>query len=269
VAGVTITPATFSFGEHASQSADLYVPADEGLHPVVVLIHGGYWRTPFARELMAPLAEDLVSRGFAVWNIDYRRVGDGGGGEAWRVTFDDVVAALELLSEIGAEHGADVDRIALAGHSAGGHLALWLASEFEVDAVVSLAGVANLYDSVQARGGLGSAKEGLGVLDTPAAVELLGGTPKEVPDRYAYASPSALLPLGAPILVLHGDLDDRLPVRHAEDFATLARDAGDAVELAVLRGVGHFELIDPKHESWARAVDFIDRHIGELPDEDA
>ena len=265
---MTITPATFTYGEHPSQSADLYTPAEQGLHPVVVLIHGGYWRTPFDRALMAPLAEDLVSRGFAVWNIDYRRIGDGGGGENWRATFDDVVAALELLSEIGAEHGADVDRIALAGHSAGGHLALWLASEFEVDAVVSQAGVANLSDSVGVAASVGSAEEGLGVLDTPAAVELLGGTPKEVPDRYAFASPSALLPLGTPVLVLHGDQDTLLPLQHNKDFVALAKESGEDVELVVFPGVGHFELVDPKHESWARAVDFIDRHIGELPEDD-
>ena len=106
----------------------------------MVLIHGGFWRTPFDRELMDPLAEDLAERGFAAWNIDDRRVGDGGGGESWRVTLDDVAASLDQLGALSAEHPLDTDRTALVGHSAGGHLALWLSSEFQVAAAVSRPG---------------------------------------------------------------------------------------------------------------------------------
>jgi acetyl esterase/lipase len=266
VAGVTISPATFSYGDHPAQSADLYSPGTDGLVPVVVLVHGGYWRTPYDRTLMVPLAEDLVSRGYAVWNIEYRRVGNGGGGDDWRVTFDDVTAALELLSDIGAEHGVDLDRIAAVGHSAGGHLALWLASEFELSAVVSQAGIANLYDAYKDRLSPGTADKGYGVVGVPAVAELLGGHPGSVGSRYAEASPSALLPLGAPVLVLHGDADDVVPITQSRDFVDAAREAGDRVKLAVIPGMGHFELTDPGHESWKRTVEFLERHLDAVPD---
>ena len=257
MAGGTITPATFAYGPHPSQVADLYVPEGGGPFPVAVLIHGGFWRTPFDRELMEPLAEDLAARGIAAWNIDYRRVGDGGGGNEWRVTLDDVSASLDQLGAVSAEFPLDTDRTALIGHSAGGHLALWLASEFQVTAVVSQAGVSDLFDAAHERLGLGSPREGLGVLDVPAAVEFLGGTPEQVPDRYAAASPSALLPLETPMLLVHGDEDDRVPITQSRAFADAAREAGDEVEVAEFAGMGHFEVLDPKHESWARTARFL------------
>ena len=254
---MTITPAPFAYGPHPSQVADLYVPEGGGPFPVAVLIHGGFWRTPFDRELMEPLAEDLAARGIAAWNIDYRRVGDGGGGNEWRVTLDDVSASLDQLGAVSAEFPLDTDRTALIGHSAGGHLALWLASEFQVTAVVSQAGVSDLFDAAHERLGLGSPREGLGVLDVPAAVEFLGGTPEQVPDRYAAASPSALLPLETPMLLVHGDEDDRVPITQSRAFADAAREAGDEVEVAEFAGMGHFEVLDPKHESWARTARFL------------
>ncbi|MBS2535529.1 alpha/beta fold hydrolase [Catenulispora sp. NF23] len=256
---MTITPATHPYGPHPSQVADLFVPDGEGPFPIVVLIHGGFWRTPFDRELMEPLAEDLAERGFAAWNIDYRRVGDGGGGEAWRVTLDDVSASLDQLGALSADFPLDTDRTALVGHSAGGHLALWLASEFQVRAAVSQAGVANLYDAAHERLGVGSAREGLGVLDVPAAVEFLGGTPEEVPDRYAATSPSALLPLETPLLLVHGDEDERVPISQSRNFAEAAREAGDQVELAEFAGMAHRAVLDPAHDSWARTLGFLAR----------
>lgn len=257
---MTITPATaHSYGPHPSQVGDLFVPDGPGPFPVVVLIHGGFWRTPFDRELMEPLAEDLAERGFAAWNVDYRRVGDGGGGEAWRVTLDDVAASLDQLGALSAQFPLDTDRTALVGHSAGGHLALWLSSEFQVAAAVSQAGVANLYDAAAERLGVGSPREGMGVLDVPAAVEFLGGTPEEVPDRYAAASPSALLPLETPLLLVHGGEDDRVPLSQSRNFAEAAREAGDEVETAEFALMGHFEVLDPKHESWGRTLAFLER----------
>ncbi|NUP53845.1 MAG: alpha/beta fold hydrolase [Catenulispora sp.] len=252
-----MTPATFAYGPHPSQVADLYVPTGGGPFPVAVLIHGGFWRTPFDRELMEPLAEDLAAHGVAAWNIDYRRVGDGGGGNEWRVTLDDVSASLDQLGAVSGEYPLDTDRTALVGHSAGGHLALWLASEFQVAAVVSQAGVSDLYDAAHERLGLGSPREGFGVLDVPATVEFLGGTPQEVPDRYAAASPSALLPLETPMLLVHGDEDDRVPVGQSRAFAEAARDAGDEVELAEFARMGHFEVLDPRHESWTRTLGYL------------
>ncbi|MFD0638095.1 alpha/beta hydrolase family protein [Catenulispora yoronensis] len=210
---------------------------------------------------MEPLAEDLAARGIAAWNIDYRRVGDGGGGNEWRVTLDDVSASLDQLGAVSGEYPLDTDRTALIGHSAGGHLALWLSSEFQVSAVVAQAGVCDLYDAAHERLGLGSSREGLKVLDVPAAVEFLGGTPEQVPDRYAVASPSALLPLETPLLLVHGGQDDRVPVGQARAFADAAREAGDEAELAEFPEMGHFEVLDPRHESWARTLQFLAQRL--------
>lgn len=263
VAGVTITPATLTYGEHPSQSADLYLPASGvGPYPVVVLIHGGFWRTPFDRKLMVPLAENLVGRGYAVLNIDYRRVGEVGGG--WTGTFDDVVGALELLNDENEDlpdGQLDLERVAAVGHSAGGHLALWLASEYAIAAVVSQAGVSNLHTASRDKLGLGSEDEGIGTTTVPAAVQLLGGTADVVPDRFSFASPASRLPLEAPVLLVHGGQDDRVPASHSREFTEAAQEAGDDVTLAVFEGAGHFELIDPAHESWAATVAFLDEHL--------
>jgi acetyl esterase/lipase len=260
VAGVTIAPATSSYGPHSSQSADLYLPTPESgasaPYPVVVLVHGGFWRTPWDRSLMEPLARDLAERGFAAWNIDYRRVGDlpQGAADSWRAVFDDVSSALDDLAAWAPDEGVDIERIAVVGHSAGGQLALWLAAEFELSAVVSLAGVANLYDAAQDGLGPGTAERGHGLVGVPAAVELLGGTPEEVPDRYAFCSPSARLPLHTPIIAVHGRDDDSVPLSQSRDFVEAAREAGDPVGLAEEPGTGHFEIIDPKHGSWTDVV---------------
>jgi acetyl esterase/lipase len=260
VAGVTIAPATSSYGPHRSQTADLYLPAAgsgaAAPFPVVVLVHGGFWRKPYDRALMEPLARDLAARGIAAWNIDYRRVGDlpAGTPDAWRAAFDDVSSAMDDLAAWAPDEGVDIERVAVVGHSAGGHLALWLASEFELAAVVSLAGVANLYDAAHDKLSPGVAERGLGVVGVPAVVELLGGTPEEVPDRYAYASPSALLPLRTPILAVHGTADDTVPFTQSRDFVDAAREAGDPAGLVAEPGAGHFEVVDPAHGSWTDVV---------------
>lgn len=270
---MTITPATSSYGPHPSQTADLYLPAARPgavfgapaqRFPVVVLVHGGFWRKPWDRELMAPLARDLAARGVAAWNIDYRRVGDlpADTPDAWRVVFDDVSSALDDLAAWAPDEGVDVERIAVVGHSAGGQLALWLASEFELSAVVSLAGVANLYDAAHDKLSPGTAENGFGVVGTPAVLELLGGTPEEVPDRYAYASPSALLPLRTPLIAVHGTADDNVPFSQSRDFVDAAREAGDPAGLVEEPGTGHFEIIDPAHGSWTDVV--VPFLLGEL-----
>jgi acetyl esterase/lipase len=250
---------TFRYGSAAAQVADLYLPARPGTHPVVVLVHGGFWRAGYGRDLMEPLARDLTARGYAAWNIEYRRLGEPGGG--WPGTLADAAAAVDALAaaadqQAGSGHVLGLDRVVAVGHSAGGHLALWLAARpglpatapgagprVPVGAAVSLAGVADLHGANAARLGAG------------AAAALLGGDPREVPDRYALASPRARLPLGVPQLLLHGDADDRVPVEQSRDHARDAAAAGDAAELVEFPGLGHFELIDPAHPSWAAVLD--------------
>ena len=197
--------------------------------PVVVLLHGGFWRALYTKVLMRGLAAAIVSRGWAVWNVEYRRVGPGGGGGGWPATLEDVSAAFGRLSSVA---GVDTGRVAVCGHSAGGQLALWAARQpgVTVHAAVSLAGVLDLEDA--AARGLGGG----------AVQSFLGGSPHEVPERYAQASPAARLPLGVPHLVVHGSRDVVVPPAMSERYCEAAAAAGDDVRYQALPGVGHKEV---------------------------
>lgn len=235
----TLPPAPLvRYGDHPDQVANLHLPAAEGgPWPCVVLLHGGFWRDRWDRTLMTPLARDLAAHGLAAWNVEYRRVGESGGG--WPNTFDDVAAAVDALA---TAEDVDSTRVAAVGHSAGGHLALWLASRADARvalcAAVSLAGVCDLVAAALERLGGG------------AAQALLGGEPEDVPERYAAASPHALLPLGVPQLLVHGLDDDIVPPAQSRSHAAAAREAGDLVELVELAGTGHFHVVDASHPAW-------------------
>ena len=246
-----------AYGDHPDQVGNLHLPAvGEGPWPTVVLVHGGFWKWGWDRTLMTPLARDLAARGFAAWNVEYRRVGQDGGG--WPGTLEDAAAAVDALAAL---DGVDGARIVTAGHSAGGHLALWLAARHRIAAgqpgagprvrpcgAVSQAGVTDLV-----RG----AADGLG---GDACRALLGGRePAEAPERYAAASPAALLPLGVPQLLVHGALDDVVPPAQSRDYAAAARAAGDAVELVELAGADHFDVIEADGPAWAAVLRWLER----------
>ena len=217
-----------SYGAHTDQHVDVYAP-EVARRAVVAVLHGGFWRAPYAADLMDPLCVDLASRGYEAWNVEYRRVGAGGG---WPMTFDDVRAAVADAGE----------PFVTLGHSAGGHLALWLAAEHGAALAVSQAGVVDLVEAWR-----------LG-LSRRAPEELLGGAPDEVPARYASASPAARLPLGVPQLLVHGRRDDTVPAEMSRAYADQARRAGDDVEL-VETDEAHFECLDAASKSWAVIVE--------------
>lgn len=224
---------------------------------MVVLIHGGFWRAVYTKRLMHRLARAVSGKGWAVWNIEYRRAGIGGGGGGWPATFVDVGAAFDHLEQM---RGIDRDRIVACGHSAGGHLALWAAARprlpagspgenpsVVVRAALSLAGVADLVEAAQL--GLGDG----------AAVNLLGATPGQAAERYEVASPAALLPLGVPQVLLHGDIDAAVPIAVSEQYQQRAAAAGDDVSLVTLAGVDHMALIEPKGAPWDALGAALDR----------
>ncbi len=231
-------PAVVRYGPHPAHEAELRLPEGDGPHPIALLVHGGFWRARFDRSTLAALAVDLARRGFATVNVEYRRVGADGGVPA---TLEDVEAAVDALARWDAP--LDRSRIVALGHSAGGHLALWLAGTGKVAAAVSLAGVCDL---------AAAAEDGLG---QGAAVELAGGLPAERPEAYALADPLRRLPTGVPQLLVHGDADDRVPIEQSRRYARAARSAGDRCLLLELRGVGHFELIDPRGEAWPEVAE--------------
>jgi acetyl esterase/lipase len=231
------------YGGHPDQLAILHLPAADPPFAAVALLHGGFWRDRWDRTLMTPLAHDLVSRGLAAWNVEYRRAGQEGGG--WPGTLADVGAALERLA---AAPEVDPSRIVAVGHSAGGQLALWAAAQRTQLRLAGVVALAALCDLERAR-----------ELDAAAVEAFLGGPPETVPERYAEASPRSLLPLGVPQVLVHGALDEIVPARLSEEYAEAARAAGDEVELVVVAGADHFDVIDPGHEAWRVAVERIER----------
>jgi acetyl esterase/lipase len=237
------SPRTHRYGSDADHEADLLMPAAAGgrSRRVAVLLHGGFWRARFTRATMAALAVDLADRGWATWNVEYRRVGSGGGVPQ---TLDDVRAAIDALATLDA--GLDRSQVVMIGHSAGGQLALCSADMAPVAGVVSLAGVCDLGSGARER------------IGDSAVLEFLGGTPQERPDAYALADPTRLLPTGVPVLLVHGDADDRVPVQQSRSYARAAQVAGDQCQLLELPGVDHFALIDPRTQVWATIAGRLD-----------
>lgn len=241
------------YGDLASQFGELWLPATSESRPVVVLVHGGFWQDQFGFRLMDPLAADLAGRGYAVWNIEYRRVGGDGGG--WPTTFDDVAAAIDHLSQLAGSYPLDLERVAFVGHSAGGHLALWAAGREAIaegepwsnPAIVPdlAVGQAPLVDLATAS----AERAGGGAVDT-----FLGGSVAEVPERYAAATPNP--PTSGEVLIVLG-ADDRI-------VAPQWAGGGAAFESAQVEVVDtdHFDVIDPSHPSWAVVVDAVQRVIG-------
>ena len=238
------------YGSHPDQVANLHLPASEGgPFPCVILIHGGFWRDRWDRTLMTPLAIDLAGRGYAAWNVEYRRVGQEGGG--WPGTFDDIAAAADALAEIPE---IDASRLVAVGHSAGGHLALWLGGRtgdrVRLRAAVSQAGVVDLAQ--------GHADD----LGAGAVADFIGGSPVEFPERYIHANPAARLPLGIGQLLVHGAADDIVPPAQSRAYAAGAQAAGDDIELVELPGADHFDVVDPSHEAWHAVVQRLPRLLG-------
>ncbi|MEU1620882.1 alpha/beta hydrolase [Streptomyces sp. NPDC005722] len=261
--------ATAAYGEHPDQVVDLYRPRPgAGVTrpgPLVVLLHGGAWRAAYDRTHVSPLAGLLARHGFAVASVEYRRGNGGTAAGRWPDTFDDVAAAVDAVPALaGAALGADtvdVRRIVLTGHSAGGHLALWAAARHVLPAgsrwyrpgapalrgVVALAPIADLAAAVERD------------VCSGAVAELLGGADL-LAGRRAETDPSALLPTGIPVTVVHGDRDEVVPPQVAEAFAAASAKAGEEVQLTLLEGVGHFPVIDPA----AAAAAVVAEEIGQL-----
>ena len=241
---------TIEYGASQSQVGDLYLPRLEHA-PVVCLLHGGFWRMPYGRDELAPVANDLVARGFAVWNLEYRRLGAPDGG--WPHMLQDVALGIDHLATLAATTSTKLDlgRVIVVGHSAGGHFALWSAARDDKSHVlrrparvlpIAAAGMAAVVDLARTFE-LNSGNSAVG--------QLLDGSPGQRPERYAAASPIALLPLGVKQLIIHGTADAALPVEIARVYARAAEAAGDNIQYRELLGVGHMDFLDPNSEAHA------------------
>jgi len=239
-----------AYGSDPLQFGDLRLPAGSGPHPVVIVIHGGCWLSAYDLQHLSSFCAALTRAGMATWSLEYRRVGDPGGG--WPGTLQDVSRGADHLRELAPRHRLDLNRVVAAGHSAGGHLALWLAARRRLCADSPLRAV----DPIRLRGVVSLA----GVPDLRRAAEqricgdtlhrLLGGSPAAEPERYRQASPIELLPLGLPQRLIHGALDKIVPVALARDYEAAAKKRGDDVRLVVLDQAAHFEPVAPESSAW-------------------
>ncbi|MBI3666491.1 MAG: alpha/beta hydrolase [Acidobacteria bacterium] len=248
------TPATerIFYGLDPNQYADLRLPTGPGLHPVVVVIHGGCWGELADASMLANFSSTLTEAGVATWNLEYRRVHNKGSG--WPGTFQDVARGMDHLREAARRYPLDLKRVVTAGHSSGGHLALWAAARHRlpkssplytadplpVRGAVSLAGVPDLRSFVD----YGKSVCG------DRHIRLLGGLPGEVPERYHNASPGELLPLGVPQRLIYGAKDRSVPHDLFLDYEATARRKGDDVEAIVIESSAHFDMLSPQKDTW-------------------
>jgi acetyl esterase/lipase len=241
-------PLTVRYGPRPEHVIDLWLPPDQPAPgrpaPFIVLIHGGFWRPAFDRTHLRPMAHALADAGNVVAVPEYRRAGMAA--EGWTGPFDDIAAALEAAGPLAEPHGADTGHLTWAGHSAGGHLALWAAARpglppsspwrgpCPATHVVSLAGCNSLRMCAEWNLGAGAVRT------------LMGGGPDEVPERYAVADPAALPPPPVPVTLVHGTDDDTVPLAMSRLFGT-----GRLVEIP---GAGHFDLVDPLSPAWPQVL---------------
>jgi acetyl esterase/lipase len=252
-----------AYGEDPLQRGELYLPEGPGPHPVVLLVHGGCWLASLPGvELMAPMAEQLRSEHVAVWNVEYRRVGHPGGG--YPGTFQDVARAAEHLRVIAAGHALDLDRVVAVGHSAGGHLALWLASRprlpgdsplrardpLPLRGVVSLGGIPDL-EEWQRFGSRACGEDTIAALvDNASRGEA----------AFRDTSPSRLLPVPTPQVLVYGVFDAIAPPFLGLRYRDAARRSGGDAALQIVPDAGHFEVIAP----WTPAWEAVSTAIHEL-----
>jgi acetyl esterase/lipase len=272
---------TIAYGPEPSQVGELYLPEGDGPFPVVVVIHGGYWSAMWDRRQITDVVDDLVGRGFAVWNVEYRRIGEPGGG--WPGTFADVAAAVDALD--GMDPALDTDRVVVLGHSAGGHLAAWAAHRGVLPAeapgaqpkitpvgVVALAPALDLETADAERvGAVLSDPDAEPPKDAPepakpeawpavAAVAgdgivhvLLGGHRAEQPERYAWTSPLKLADAGVAVLAVHGTADEAVPAEWSRRYV----DKTSTARYVEVEGGTHFDVVHPTHPVWPTVTDWI------------
>ncbi|UQX88845.1 alpha/beta hydrolase [Jatrophihabitans telluris] len=250
-AGGVRSPERHRYGSDESQWADLYRPRTADRDATIVVIHGGFWRSEYGADLGAPLAADLARRGWTAWNIEYRRVGSGGG---WPGTLTDVAAAFDALGAIDSVPS----RVLALGHSAGGQLAAWAAARSTLPSAAPGSRPAVAIAGVVAQAGVldltSAAVHGVGGSAVP---DLIGGSPAQHPERYRWADPTLQLPLSVPLHCIHAHADVNVPYSQSQNYVDAARGAGAVAQLHTVPG-DHFSLIDITTPAWSAALSALE-----------
>jgi len=240
--------ARLAYGSDPNQFGEIRLPKDKGPFPVVMNLHGGYWRSQYDLRHAGHLCAALSQKSFATWNVEYRRVGNPGGG--WPGSFEDVRNAYRFIPQLGKQYDLDAAKVLVMGHSAGGQLALCLAAhEPALTRVLSLAGIVDLAQAWELH------------LSNNAVVAFLGGTPSEVPEHYREADPmSAAIPPTTTQWLIHGAGDDVVPPYFSRNYAEQKKRRGEDVHYLEIATAGHFDLIDPRSTAWPKVVSTV-RHV--------
>ena len=259
------------YGPGELQFGDLRMPPVQAGHraPLVMFVHGGWWKAAYGLEYGGHLCAALKAAGIATWSIEYRRVGDADGG--WPGTFEDVAAGYDYLPALARSYPVDLSRVVVAGHSAGGHLAFWLAGRphlpetgplaglrksMPMKGVVALAGAVDLRLTIDLAGWFTFSH------DKHEVEDFMGGSPAEHPERYRAGNPGDLLPLNVPQWLLQGTEDDQIPPQLPARWADRGRQMGERVTVDMIPGADHFDVVDPESKAWPRVMAAIANALG-------
>lgn len=238
------------------------------LAPLVVFLHGGWWRSEYDLQYGGHLCEALRAEGFATWSLEYRRVGSTGGG--WPATFQDAASGFDFVAELAKQYPVDLKRVVAMGHSAGAHLAFWLAGRHHIPeanvlhnpqpkvslrGVIALAGAVDLRLLIELSGWLTFAH------DKREVFRLMGGAPDQFPERYKAGNPGDLLPLGVKQVLIQGSDDGQIPALLPVRWAENSRRQGEDVTVTVVPGANHFDVVDPESKAWPVVRGVISRML--------
>ncbi|HXZ32885.1 MAG TPA: alpha/beta hydrolase [Terriglobales bacterium] len=242
--------ARVAYGTDPNQFGEIRVPKTSGPFPVVMNIHGGFWRAQYNLAHAGHLCAALTTKGLATWNVEYRRVGNPNGG--WPGTFEDVRNAYRFVSQLAQRYKLDSAKVAVMGHSAGGQLALCLAAhEVSLKHVISLGGVVDLQQAWELH------------LGNDAVVAFLGGKPSQVADHYREADPMRLsVPRTTTQWLIHGAEDDVVPSVLSRNYAEQKKKHGEDVHYLEISTAGHFDLIDPRSRAWPKTENTVLHELG-------
>ena len=244
------TDARLSYGTDPDQFGEIRLPKTKGPFPLVMNIHGGFWRSKYDLAHAGHLCAALTAKGLATWNVEYRRVGNIGGG--WPGTFEDIRNAYRFVSQLVKRYHLDSAKLLVMGHSAGGQLALCLAAhEASLKHVISLAGVVDLQQAWELH------------LSNNAVVEFLGGKPNEIPEHYHEADPMRLgVSQATAQWLIQGAEDNVVPAYFSRNYAEQKRQHGENVHYLEIAAAGHFDLIDPRSKAWLRVENTVLHELG-------